>query len=707
MTKWFRSLARGIRGRQDLGHILHFSLSPVQSFIAAGRRTRDMWAGSFLLCWLSANAMAAAEEQGGVITSPDVSNDPFYQRVRDHWAKKKKDTAGFGEWYGSVPNHFRAEIGKDFDPVVCQQAVHQAWSGLAEAVWRRFIEPNPHADEVLPMWRKQIGASDASQSPFWETIWVKGPDPKDGSDLEWIDLRKSARLPLPAYGGGGAVCPYVDGLVVLSGEMKSSQMKFWAALRGQIAAELYGKADPDAQLELGQSERVSAPALVKRLFPLLGEQTLIRILGWAPRREAGGGSKQDAGNTPKEKAGDASNELKTSRSARRIWPSTAHIAAAPWLIEASRHAPDKLKSFADEIELRDPIKRHAERGCTVPELKDVSGADVDGRLFFARSMADLGENDGDAEGWTRAYRRLEELRRSDRVDPNTWTKVPLGLPSTYYTVIAADGDRLGATLRSESLRGNGQAASIPTLLARFSQSARTSFEKRSGIVLYAGGDDVLGFAPVGQALHIALALRQDWREAMESLGQAAPTLSCAICFVDMRFVLRWAIERATKTLDKTAKNAMGRDSLALSILQGGGDERVWAAKWSGATDPGAIDALVRLIDARVGSNAQTYGAFERLPWLWARLPFEQAIKSAREGRHHRIDPVSDEQIAEMILAVTSLKPDQALDLVTAARLPIFPKSDPMANEVPLCESALAILRFARQQAPATLEGRVT
>ncbi|MDQ3773077.1 MAG: hypothetical protein M3461_01130 [Pseudomonadota bacterium] len=34
------------------GRILHFTLGPVQGFVAQARRTRDLWGGSFLLSWL-------------------------------------------------------------------------------------------------------------------------------------------------------------------------------------------------------------------------------------------------------------------------------------------------------------------------------------------------------------------------------------------------------------------------------------------------------------------------------------------------------------------------------------------------------------------------------------------------------------------------------------------------------------------------------
>ena len=38
---------------------LHFSLGPVQGFVVQARRTRDLWAGSFLLSRLALEAMWA------------------------------------------------------------------------------------------------------------------------------------------------------------------------------------------------------------------------------------------------------------------------------------------------------------------------------------------------------------------------------------------------------------------------------------------------------------------------------------------------------------------------------------------------------------------------------------------------------------------------------------------------------------------------
>ena len=52
-----------------------FTLGPVQGFVAQARRTRDFWAGSFILSWLSGVAMRAVQAQDGTIIFPVPGQD--------------------------------------------------------------------------------------------------------------------------------------------------------------------------------------------------------------------------------------------------------------------------------------------------------------------------------------------------------------------------------------------------------------------------------------------------------------------------------------------------------------------------------------------------------------------------------------------------------------------------------------------------------
>ena len=52
------------------GERLHFTIGPVQTFVAQSRRTRDLWASSYLLSHLADVAMTAVEKAGGTIVLP-------------------------------------------------------------------------------------------------------------------------------------------------------------------------------------------------------------------------------------------------------------------------------------------------------------------------------------------------------------------------------------------------------------------------------------------------------------------------------------------------------------------------------------------------------------------------------------------------------------------------------------------------------------
>lgn len=41
----------------------HITLGPVQGFVSQARRTRDFWAGSFLLSWLAAVAIKSSRKR--------------------------------------------------------------------------------------------------------------------------------------------------------------------------------------------------------------------------------------------------------------------------------------------------------------------------------------------------------------------------------------------------------------------------------------------------------------------------------------------------------------------------------------------------------------------------------------------------------------------------------------------------------------------
>ncbi|EDN72694.1 conserved hypothetical protein [Beggiatoa sp. SS] len=98
-------------------HYFHFTLGPVQGFVAQARRTRDFWAGSFILSWLSAVAMSAVRAQEGKILFPKPDEN-FLAWLGDKTAQKSGDAPH----QGNIPNRFKAEVNPDFEPLKIEES---------------------------------------------------------------------------------------------------------------------------------------------------------------------------------------------------------------------------------------------------------------------------------------------------------------------------------------------------------------------------------------------------------------------------------------------------------------------------------------------------------------------------------------------------------------------------------------------------------
>src|SRR5262245_45152117 len=122
---------------------LHFHLGPVQSFIAEARRTRDIWAGSFLLSWLTAHALSAAvgtkttSQLSRLAMNPNVLDDPTFNAV--HQRKLNRASVVSESWtgspfLGSLSNHFSVDVD-DYDAGTrAADAVRTSWFNLGQAV---------------------------------------------------------------------------------------------------------------------------------------------------------------------------------------------------------------------------------------------------------------------------------------------------------------------------------------------------------------------------------------------------------------------------------------------------------------------------------------------------------------------------------------------------------------------------------------------
>jgi len=512
----------------DQDQYFHFTLGPVQGFVAQARRTRDFWAGSFLLSWVSSVAMQAVIKQGGKIIFPKVSDDYL------NWLEAK-GTKGTEPQQGGVPNRFKgglAKVPQDFNPDLVIQSIQLAWTELAEQIWQQDLSHCPQTTRDI--WDRQI-------TNFWEISWALS-DNETESNL--LDRRKNWRNYLPPE-EAGVKCMMMDGWQELSGiatpNAKGLDL-FWQEVREKGGSAI--------KTDLRAHEYLSAIAFVKRRFAHCFESLETEMpSGWTLHGW----------------------KVKSSV------PSVAYIAAAPWLAKVLEQAPEEeIKAFHDEAKkLTQSYGEYQTRlDCIDSALSKRDDAklfwdtkSLDGNVFFEAAL----DNKNIYEDQTQAQRvkqALKSLRKSvDNIEP----------VSPFYAVLMMDGDSLGSQMSDAN-----KQEKISAGLEIFTSGVQAIVENHSGFLIYAGGDDVLAILPLEYALQCANALRTHYMGSFDK--EISTTLSGAIEYAHIKMPLGKVLGDAHHLLDDIAKNKTGRDAIAVRVWKPGGQHLQWAMPWKQALD---------------------------------------------------------------------------------------------------------------------------
>ena len=549
---------------------LDVSVGPVQGFVAQSRRTRDLWGSSYLLSFLSAHAIHATREAGGRVVQPVIDDDPLYRWVVGNGT-------GDPPHIGSAPNHFVAEVDSHVAADAAQagvDALDAAWKQVCAAVWSYFMEDASAAGNGTDrIWQRQTEG-------FWETTWTAGDAAADGGLLARRKRWRSHRPPDEP----GDKCTVMHDLQELSGyvraensDSRARQDRFWARVRRDLGP-----------LELRDNERLCAIAFVKRLFPRVAEEAL----GWP---------------------------LDTSR-----WPSTVYMGAVPWIRSAIRVAPESAGRYAEAVQ---DVVGHGvltERRPSFENLDTLSGgnfARLDANYLhrgFLRNAAllktnetgDGGRNDatgrqpkdGAVAPATAPTGRLDHLLQA-LYDATDESGRRLGPPPTFYALLLADGDRLGSLLPRLGRTKVGEA------LSAFTGRVTGIVNDHDGVVVYAGGDDVMAMLPVPRALACAASLSQAYGSAFKDVdATAAATLSAAVAFAQIRVPLGAVLAEARRLLDDVAKEANGRGSLAAGVLKPGGLNCQWVTTWArrdGDHPTTAVERIEKLTGRLAPGGAET------------------------------------------------------------------------------------------------------
>jgi CRISPR-associated protein Cmr2 len=516
-------------------HVLVFALGPVQDFIAAARRCRDLWFSSWLVSELSKAAARALAGEAGLenLIFPGVQNA---DRLDPGSAK-------------TVANKIVARLPEGLDP--------KAVAGLAEeAARQRLRDLRDPRDGAFGRIQDTLGGGG---QVHWETAraqveelpeiaWAFAPE-RDGdyrtarrTAEELLAARKTTLLwgPVP-WGQDGVPKSSLDG----QRESVLDEALFDGVRTGAWSAEEVRRG-----YGVGPAERLCGVGLLKRHGTRKGSRFEHQFL------------------------------------------STSHLAAWPTLERLEKALPGTpgLRT-AWEVYRDELVSLGADLGdCQVPRTHShaVLGP-YDGQLLFESGLLDLFEGvpeparRGRLEG---ARRALGAFRRA----------AGLGEPLPYYAVLMADGDRMGRALERQPSADAHRDISI--YLDRFAQLAGGVVEKdHGGELIYAGGDDVLAFVPVHRALACARALVKSFDETIRASPAGRdgepPTLSVGLGISHFLEPLSHALALARRA-EKKAK--VERNSLAVFLdKRSGAPVEVWG-RWGTVDNDLADFAVLHLHD---------------------------------------------------------------------------------------------------------------
>lgn len=571
-----------------------FAIGPVQSYIATARRTEDLWAGSRLLSELMEAGLRAVSTDAAKHLFPLASTD--------------------GSWAENLPNRAVMLATPGQGTAVAQAmetAVRQEWQVVADEVkihLRNEVIGTPAIPGWEAIWDKQI--------PSWlEVYWVVYPWDKGsygdayGRASEWLDSRKQLRY-FPAHE---------------EYDVKSTLGGIRQALRGDSEAwnarRFWGLVAQKARLgNVRRGERLDAIGAIKRFAQEAGQIThpdyrfpSTSSIACADFRYAL--IAQETG----------------SKVEKEVWE---FVTALDRLVESFSSSEQKRLRFRENSEpiarLHDVVQNNAIAQSLLRYDGDYFYPDFYTTNRFLEAVGR--EKDNPLSDSQLAF--IRSAARSLRHLYEACHQAEIPLPSSYFAVLAMDGDHMGHHLSQPTMTQDRHALFSQRLTEFAQQRVNDIVEKQfPGAVVYAGGDDVLALLPISCVLEAAEELRLAFEEEMAKVGLAEKvTASVGIALVHQQNPLQTAVELA-QAAETEAKDVYGRQALAVRQMVRSGPPRHTGSKWQPIELETPFVEVVNALQNEFGNgNLSAKFAYE----LLAEAPALSHVLAAHEAEIGRL-----------------------------------------------------------------------
>lgn len=491
-----------------MNHLFLFTISPVQSFIASARKTRDLYAGSQILSEMTKAAAKKAE-----------SNEKGIN------LKLVFPTNATGK---SFPNRFVAKLEGDFS----DEVLGKAGDAIKKAALDRFDFFVKEALKKVGLKNKRPDGFDKQIENYWDINWLFYPYEKDYKaaykEIEpLMAALKNQRVIKNDFVEAGRKCS-LDGQ---NNALFRGQGTTNTALKNQALAIT-------KSTWLNPNEGLSAISLVKRAY-------------------------DDGQGT---------------------FPSTIEVALKRQLEELKENKPNLLNCYARLFE--------GVSGCIEAAI-DLTCKDY---------LHKINIKPDEKGGWSKHFN--EEFWVADNlIEKNIPNLTQLAiakevhrkhlrsaLTDRYYALIAFDGDKMGKLLSGELLQNQDTPldefqGKVSKLLMKYSEWIRENLKKEVDIV-YAGGDDFLGFVCLHDLFDVGRKLREGFKEHVNKILQKEYlltrefTFSMGVTIAHYKTPLSIVLQK-TREMEKLAKNEEkgDRDAFAVAVLKHSGESHEAYYKW--------------------------------------------------------------------------------------------------------------------------------
>lgn len=547
--------------------LIAFWIGPAQPFIESARSVRDLWAGSYILSRLTAQAMVPIVESRGTkaFLSPEL---------RDHPLPECREASDEERRTACLPNRFLALIVDDPGAAEARRLAeaatrrcYEAWLKLARAVHGflgRLVRSE--VDDALAQdwdfwWDRQVAdyfpirtatlsLGDCDPATLGRLLgdgWERDrPHPAAWGRIELVnrvlDAHKAAGH-FPAYQAEGDVpqkCTLLGSYEEMGPAHDARSRQFWERVAQEVH---YG----GTRIRAG--ERLCAVSLVKRF-------------AWVAHLATELGYRTD--------------ELREG-----YYPDTATVAATRWLADAPALDPEVVYDTSKD--------------------KTWSGQ----WLHWTRPLPEAGDDERLVP--SDVWRRIQDKRKQQ------------GRPPTYFAILALDADVMHKWLQGLMTPVEPRfLQAFSTTLARYAREVCPKIVKEHrGTLVYSGGDDTLAFLATDAVLDCAAELNaafaQQWRRELGPMtaGKIA-TLSAGIAVVHIKEDLRFALALARKA--EQAAKQRDRDALGVAVARRSGEHTGVVVPWD-------------LVDAVRRSLLEPFRAGASDRWLYALQAEEPTLQA--------------------------------------------------------------------------------